>query len=54
MPEIKSKEMQLEIIGKLIKIEPTKAFFKDNGEFGFVTNIDIKTDTIEKKIMSGG
>jgi len=32
-----------EITGKLIKKEPTKAFFKDNGEFGFVTNVKLET-----------
>ena len=32
-----------EITGKLIKKEPTKAFFKDNGEFGFVTNVELET-----------
>lgn len=31
-----------EIKGTLVEIEPTHAFFKDNGEFGFVTNIKIK------------
>ena len=54
MPEIKKEEMQTEFIGKLIKIEPTKAFFKDNGEFGFVTNIEIKTKKIERKITIWG
>jgi len=54
MPEIKKEEIQTEIKGKLIKIEPTKAFFKDNGEFGFVTNIEIKTNTGEKKITIWG
>ncbi|KYK30313.1 MAG: hypothetical protein AYK22_04205 [Thermoplasmatales archaeon SG8-52-3] len=32
-----------EITGKIIKIEPTKAFFKDDGEFGFVTYVEIET-----------
>jgi replication factor A1 len=31
-----------EIIGEIVEIEQTKAFFKDNGDFGFVTNIRIK------------
>jgi replication factor A1 len=35
------------IIGELKEIEPTRAFFRDSGEFGFVTNIKVKT---EKKI----
>jgi len=37
------KPIQDEITGKLIKKEPTNAFFKDNGEFGFVTNIELET-----------
>jgi len=42
------------IKGNLIEIEPTHAFFKDNGEFGFVTNIKLKTnDKIEKIIVWG-
>ncbi|KYK29406.1 hypothetical protein AYK20_05515 [Thermoplasmatales archaeon SG8-52-1] len=36
--------------GKLIEIEPTRAFFKDNGEFGFVTNIKLETKEEIKKI----
>ena len=36
--------------GKLIEIEPTHAFFKDNGEFGFVTKIKIMENTVVKKI----
>ena len=31
-----------EITGKLIEIKPTNAFFKDDGDIGFVTNIKIK------------
>lgn len=31
-----------EIIGTLVETKPTHAFFKDNGEIGFVTNIKIK------------
>lgn len=30
--------------GKLIDIEPTRAFFRDSGEFGFVANIKIKNE----------
>lgn len=30
------------IKGTLVEIEPTRAFFKDDGEFGFVTKIKIK------------
>jgi replication factor A1 len=38
------------IKGKLIEIEPTRAFFKDNGEFGFVTNIRLETKNDIKQI----
>lgn len=31
------------ISGELIELQPTRSFFKDNGEFGFVTNIKIQT-----------
>lgn len=34
-----------EIKGRLVGLEPTRAFFKDNGEFGFVTNIKIEDET---------
>ena len=54
MPEIKKEEMQTRIKGKLTKIEPTKAFFKDDGEFGFVTNIEIETNDGGKKITIWG
>lgn len=40
--------------GKLIEIEPTRAFFKDNGEFGFVTNIKIETKEEKKQITVWG
>lgn len=39
-----------EITGKFIKKEPTKAFFKENGEFGFVTNVKIETKDGIKQI----
>lgn len=38
------------IIGKLTEIEPTKAFFKDNGEFGFVTKIKVETKEETRQI----
>lgn len=44
------KEDRNIIRGKLIEIEPTHAFFKDNGEFGFVTKIKIMENTVVKKI----
>ncbi len=40
------------IHGILIKKEPTRPFFKENGEFGFVTTISIKEKNIyEKKLI---
>jgi len=39
-----------EITGKLIKKEPTKAFFRDDGEFGFVTYVEIETEKGVKQI----
>ena len=44
MPELKNEQTKKTngITGKLVEIEPTRAFFKDNGEFGFVANIKIK------------
>jgi len=39
-----------EINGKLIFKEPTKVFFKDSGDVGFVTSIKIKNNGIEQKI----
>lgn len=42
IPEVDNIEVDSNIInGTLNEIEPTRAFFKDNGEFGFVTNIKI-------------
>jgi replication factor A1 len=31
------------ISGQILEIQPSKAFFKDNGEYGFYTNITIKS-----------
>lgn len=36
--------------GKLIEIETTRPFFKDNGDFGFVTNITIEMNGNPRKI----
>ncbi|HDM25039.1 MAG TPA: DUF3127 domain-containing protein, partial [Thermoplasmatales archaeon] len=45
-PEIIVKESlgkeSNDIEGEIIEIRPTKAFFRDNGEFGFVTTIKIR------------
>lgn len=38
------------ITGKLVEIQPTKAFFKDNGDYGFVANIKIKNEKETKTI----
>ena len=48
MGDIKQKEN--EISGELTKVQPTRAFFKENGEFGFVTNIAVKTKKETKQI----
>lgn len=42
------------IKGKLMEIEPTRAFFKDDGEFGFVTNIKIEDGDNVKQITIWG
>ena len=49
IPEF-NNEIDDDIIkGTLKEIEPTRAFFRDTGEFGFVTNIIVQTDKkIEK------
>jgi replication factor A1 len=36
--------------GEITNIQPTRAFFKDDGEFGFVTNVNIKSDEKELEI----
>jgi len=38
------------ISGILSHKEPTKAFFRDNGEFGFVTNIVVQTPSEQRKV----
>lgn len=40
-----------DITGVLVQKESTKAFFKDDGEIGFITTITIKEQNIEKKII---
>jgi len=42
------------IKGKLTEIEPTRAFFKDDGEFGFVTNIKLENKDETKQITVWG
>ena len=36
--------------GKIIDIQPTRAFFKNNGDFGFVTNVKMKSRIEEVEI----
>jgi len=44
-------ENHVDIIqGVIVEIQPSRAFFKDNGEFGFVTNIKIKTNEETKSL----
>ncbi|HIH29005.1 MAG TPA: hypothetical protein HA260_04280 [Thermoplasmata archaeon] len=40
-----------EITGVLLLKEPTKAFFRDDGEFGFVTTITMKEQNIKKQLI---
>jgi replication factor A1 len=47
--QLQSEDLN-EIKGTLIHKEPTKAFFKDNGDFGFVTTIKIKEKDEEKQL----
>jgi len=49
LDEVQSENSH-EIKGTLIHKEPTRAFFKDSGEFGFVTTIKIKENNEEKQI----
>ena len=49
MKEVES-ERPADIKGILTYKEPTRAFFRDNGEFGFVTTIKIKEKESEKQI----
>ena len=49
MPEIKQNANNniLNIKGELLEKQPTRSFFKDSGEIGFVRNIKIKTEDDE-------
>ena len=53
MPEI-IEESEKTVKGKIVDIEPTRAFFKDDGEFGFVTNMTIQTSKQTKQITIWG
>jgi replication factor A1 len=53
--EIDIKETQKvekpdQISGELTDVQPTRAFFKDDGEFGFVRNITVKTKKGPKQL----
>lgn len=52
MPDLKDKtpSTKNEIEGTLIKVEHTRAFFRDDGSFGFVTNIKIKDNDGTKQL----
>jgi replication factor A1 len=52
--KIKKQSISGLVKGKLIEIEPTRAFFKDNGEFGFVTNIKLENNKEIKQITVWG
>ena len=56
MPNFDGKVSSIskEIKGKLVGLEPTRAFFKDNGEFGFVTNIEIENEAGIKQLAIWG
>jgi len=45
------KQLMNEITGELVDKEPTKAFFKENGEFGFVTTIILRKDNVEYQLI---
>jgi len=58
MPKITEEKQPVEsentISGTLIEIQPTRAFFKDDGEFGFVTNIKIRGKEGVKQLVLWG
>jgi replication factor A1 len=49
--EEQRKHQASDISGVLAHKEATKAFFKDDGEFGFVTTISIKEHNVKKEII---
>jgi len=48
--KIKIQEKKNVVEGELIEIESTRPFFRDSGEYGFVTNIKIQSKNKEKKL----
>jgi len=53
--QTKNKKQTQDIIqGTLIRREPTRAFFKENGEFGFVTTITLQEQGMEQQLTVWG
>jgi replication factor A1 len=50
-PSPVQKQQPIEITGELVAKEPTKAFFRDDGEFGFVTTIIVQGDEQEYHLV---
>lgn len=56
MIEVQNNEINNRIVdkssieGTIIEIQPSNAFFKDNGEFGFVTNIIVEDKQGKKQV----
>jgi len=50
LKEEKTNSSKQTIKGKIIEIEPTRPFFKDSGEYGFVTNIKIRNNEGVKQL----
>jgi ssDNA-binding replication factor A large subunit len=50
-PEDEQKQVTEEITGVLLQKQSTKAFFKDDGDIGFVATITIKEQNIKKEII---
>lgn len=48
--KIETSNSNTEIEGALVEVDSTRPFFKDSGEYGFVTNIKIKTDDGVKQL----
>lgn len=48
---IKIENNSKKIKGEIININPTRSFFKDNGDFGFVTDVEIKCEDGLKKLI---
>lgn len=53
-PDIDENKHENSIKGTIKEIDPTRPFFKDTGEYDFVTNIKIQTKNSTKKITVWG